>query len=96
LNYWLLIVDIALLGLHSLPALNSSRGQAGQVAVRFEPSFGWPGINIYLAVNRRLFSGGVCLRGHGVDATSRDSRNQAVNGYLHWSSYLYTSRGGTG
>jgi prepilin-type N-terminal cleavage/methylation domain-containing protein/prepilin-type processing-associated H-X9-DG protein len=86
---------IALLVGILLPALNSAREQAKQVKCAANLRSVGQGINIYLAGNRQTYPASYIYAGM-VLTPSTETPDQAVNGYLHWSSFLYNTRAGGG
>jgi prepilin-type N-terminal cleavage/methylation domain-containing protein/prepilin-type processing-associated H-X9-DG protein len=86
---------IALLVGILLPALNKAREQARQIKCASNLRSVGQGLAIYVAANHQTFPASYIYAGMALTATS-ETPDQAINGYLHWSSYLYSNRGASG
>ena len=86
---------IALLVGILLPALNSAREQARQIKCAANLRSVGQGLMIYVASNHQTFPADYIYAGMVLTPKS-ETPDQALNGYLHWSSFLYNTHGAGG
>lgn len=77
-----------------LPALSAAQEQARQIKCASNLRNVGNGIAIYLAENKQIFPPAYLYVGHRI-VDGNQTPTQAVQGYIHWSSYIY-GEGGAG
>lgn len=75
-----------------LPALSTAQEQAKQIKCASNLRNVGNGIAIYLAENKQFFPAAYIYSGQRITG-NKQTPDSAVNGYIHWSSYLYGSSG---
>lgn len=75
-----------------LPALGRARETANTIKCASNLRSIGQGIAVYLSENKGVLPASNFYKGLGFDATGNQIPTQPVNGYVHWSSFLYTDK----